>query len=136
MRHHHTTVELRPSREAPPRGLRGITSLHEAPPRGLCEITSWPWDATTIPAWNYVFWFRHHHELSPRGFMELSPIGEAPPETPIRRVHGITSIRWETTMSPPYKSHGITSYSYFVLASPTNQKAPMNINIIPICIGI
>jgi len=40
MRHHHQTVELRPSGEAPPRGLRGITS--------------WPSGTTTIPSWNYV----------------------------------------------------------------------------------
>ena len=42
MRHHHQTVELRPSSEASQRGLRGITSLHEAPPRDLRGITSWP----------------------------------------------------------------------------------------------
>ena len=42
MRHHHQTVELRPSSEASPRGLRRITSLHEAPPQDLRGITSWP----------------------------------------------------------------------------------------------
>ncbi|QCE11403.1 hypothetical protein DEO72_LG10g2636 [Vigna unguiculata] len=38
MRHHHQTVEIRPSSEASPRGLRGITSLHEAPPRDCSSL--------------------------------------------------------------------------------------------------
>ena len=63
MRHHHETVELRPSSETSPRGLRGITPLQEAPPRGLRGITSWPWGITTlITSWNYVHMMRHHHE--------------------------------------------------------------------------
>ena len=41
-RHHHVAVELCPSSEASPRGLRGITPLQEAPPRGLRGITPWP----------------------------------------------------------------------------------------------
>jgi len=125
MRHHHKTVELCPSSEASPWGLREITPLHEAPPRGLRGITSWPWGTTTLPSWNYVLPLRHHHELSPSMFMELSPIDEAPPITPTRKVHGIMSIRWGTTMSSHYKSHGITPYSHFVHVSPTNQKVPI-----------
>ena len=42
MRHHHETVELRPSSEASPQGLRRIIPLGEAPPRGLHGITPWP----------------------------------------------------------------------------------------------
>jgi len=42
MRHHHVAVELRPSSEVSPRGLRGIIPLQEAPPRGLRGIMSWP----------------------------------------------------------------------------------------------
>ena len=92
MRHHHQTVELRPSSETSPRGLCGITSLHEAPPRDLRGITSWPWGTTTIPPVE----LRSYVEappwtLTPR-FMELSPLDEAPPMTPNRKVHGITSL--------------------------------------------
>jgi len=67
MRHHHETVELHPSSEASPRGLRGIIPLQEAPPRGLRGITSWPWGTTTLPSWNYVLVSRHHREPSPQG---------------------------------------------------------------------
>ena len=106
MRHHHKTVELSPSSEASPRGLRGITPLPEAPPRGLREITSWPWGTTTILTWNYVLISRYHRELL------------------FKRVHRIMSIRWGTTMSSHYKSHGITPYSHIEHVSPTNQKSP------------
>jgi len=115
MRHHHQTVELRPSSEASPRGLRGITSLHEAPPRDLREITSWPWGTTTIPrgitslCWGTTM--SYHPEVHgiksnrwgttidspPRGSMELRPYDEAPPLTPPKRVHGIRSYCWGTT---------------------------------------
>jgi len=136
MRHHYQTVELRPSSEASPRGLRGITSLHEVPPRDLHGITSWPWGATTIP----LVELRPYVEeppwtLTPR-FLELSPLDEAPPGTPNRKAHGITSIRWGTTMNSHYKSHGITSFSDFVYVSPTNQRVPTNTNIILTCICI
>jgi len=40
-RHHHVAVELCPTSEASPRGLRGITPLQEASPRGLRGIMSW-----------------------------------------------------------------------------------------------
>ena len=59
------------------------------------------------PTWNYVLALRHHHdtrvelrpyvEAPPRTlttrFMDLSPKGEVPPGTPIRKVHRITSNR-------------------------------------------
>jgi len=71
MRHHHETfVELRPNHKAPPLNLRGITS--------------WPWDTTMKPSWNYVLAVRHHYET----FVELHPSREAPP----RNLHGITSL--------------------------------------------
>jgi len=82
-------MELCPSSEAPPRGLREITSVHEAPPRGLRGITSWPWGTNTIPSWNYVLMLRHHHELSLGGSMELCPLDEAPPWAPTKRVMGL-----------------------------------------------
>jgi len=91
---------------------------------------------TMWPSWNYVLALRHHHdtrvELRPyveappwtltTRSMELSPIGEASLETLIRKVHGITSNRWGTTMSSHYKIHGIMPYSQFVHVSPNNQE--------------
>jgi len=136
MRHHHQIVELRPSSEASPWGLRGITSLHEAPPRDFRGITSWPWGTTTLPSWNYTLSMRHQHELPLGGSTELRPLGEAPPWTPPRRVHKITSIRWDTTMSTPYEGHGITSYPHFTHVSPTTLRVLMHINLMPICIYI
>jgi len=112
---------LRPDREAPPQNLRGITS--------------WPWGTTTKPSWNYVLSL---HVAPPwtltMRFMELRPLDKAPPWTPPRRIHGITSIRWGTTMSSHYKSHRITSYPYLVHVLPTNHRVSMHTNLMSVYI--
>ena len=77
--------------EAPPRNVE-LRLNHEAPPRNLREITSWPWDTTTKPLWNYVLTMRHHHAT----LLELRPDHETPPRNP----RGITSWPWGTTTKP------------------------------------
>jgi len=78
---------------------------------------------------------RHHHvtfvelclgpEAPPRPLVELRPFVEAPPGTPLKRVHGITSNRWGATKISHYKSHGIMPYPYFKHVPPTNQEFPI-----------
>jgi len=109
MRHHHVTVELYPSNEASPRGLRGIIPLQEAPPRGLRGITPWPWGTTTTCAWNYVLMLRHHQGLLLRGSMGFGPPDEARP----RISH--------------YESHEITPYPHFIHVPSTNQEFPIGV---------
>jgi len=111
MRHHHETVELCPSSEAPPRGLRGITSVHEAPPRGLHGITSWPWGTITIPFWNYVLMLRHHHELSLGGSMGLRPLDEAPPWALTMKVMGLRPTHTLSMFHQPLIEFSCTSIS-------------------------
>ena len=64
-------------------------------------------------------------EAPPRPPVELRPFVEAPPWTPLKRVHGITSNRWDATKIPHYKSHGIMPYPHFIHVPPTNQEIPI-----------
>jgi len=80
---------------------------------------------TTWPSWNYVLAVRHHHDTR----VELRPYVEAPPGTPLKRVHGITSNRWGATKRSHYKSHGITPYPHFIHVPPTKSGSSHNTNI-------
>jgi len=76
------------------------------------------------PSWNYVLALRYHHDT----LVELRPNIEAPPQNLTRRVHGITSMWWGTTMSSHYRGHGIMSYPNLIHALPTNHEFPMHTN--------
>jgi len=82
MRHHHEAfVELHLGLEAPPRNLRGITSLHEAPLWTLATRFMGLRPSDEVPPWT----------LTTR-FMELCPLNEVPLLTLTRRVMELRSI--------------------------------------------
>jgi len=111
MRHHHVAVKLCPSNEVWPRDLHGIIPLQEAPPRGLRGITSWPWGTTTILAWNYVLMLRHHRGLPLRGSMGLRPTDEVPPRDLTTRVMELRPTHTLYMFHPPNQEVPITLIS-------------------------
>jgi len=118
------------------------------PQDSTIRIRNW---GTTTWQWNYVLTMRRHHEAfaelypyrrhhhvasvelragveaPPRPPMELRPFVVAPRDSPLKRVHGITSNRWGATKISHYKSRGIMPYLYFIHIPPTNQELPITL---------
>jgi len=94
-------VELCPSSEALPRGLRGIIPLQDAPPRDLRGITSWPLGTTTTPRGITSFRRGTTMKLPLRGSMELRPTDEAPPRPLTTRVMELYPTHTLYVFHPP-----------------------------------